>query len=109
MLECTGIQEKKGSFENDKGKTIDYDNVMIYYISDEEPSVIGFISKELKVSKRQVDALNFEDWEELIGKQIEFRFNIFGSAPKLSGVAIAGDGVVTKFLGEYLSKQKQSS
>ena len=50
MIECIGIQEKSGKFEADNGKTVEYDNVMIYYITDDNPEVCGYYGKEQKVS-----------------------------------------------------------
>ncbi len=105
MIECIGIQEKSGKFEADNGKTVEYDNVMIYYITDDNPEVCGYYGKEQKVSKLRVEPINFREWTELIGKRIEFVFNVFGNAPRLTGVKIVGEGCITKWMGEHLTKQ----
>lgn len=109
MFECTGIQQKKGSFQDDHGKTIDYDNVLIFYLTDENPEVLGFMTKELKVSKRIVHPIGFEDWEDLIGKQIGFHYNIFTGTPKLDGVELLGDGFVTRLISDHLRDTKQKA
>ena len=98
MIECIGYQIKAGSFEDDKGRTVDYDNVMLYYITDDSDEIIGYFGKEQKIANKKVEKINFKEWSECIGKMIEVRFNMFGATPRLDGVKIVGEGVITKFL-----------
>lgn len=98
MIECIGIQTRKGSFEDDKGRTVEYDNVMIYYVTNDNPDIIGYFGKEMKVNNAKVRKIGFDNWEDLIGKVIDFHYNMFGTKPTLDGVVIRGDGKITKFL-----------
>ena len=108
MMECVGIMRKNGSFENDKGKNVIYDNVLIFYITDDNPDerLVGFFAKEQKVNVTRVRMENFSAWEDLIGKRFELVFNVFTGTPTLSAVKITGDGIVTKWLGEHLREVK---
>lgn len=98
MIECIGIQKRKGSFEDDKGRTVEYDNVMIYFVTNDNNEIQGFYGKELKVNTKQVEKINFQEWEQIIGKVIDFHYNMFGTAPKLDGIKIVGDGQIHDFL-----------
>lgn len=98
MFEVIGLQEKSGEFEDDHGKTIKYDNIMLYYVTDENPDIIGFFGKEQKIARAKVKLLNAKDWSELLGKQIEFNFSMFTGTPVLSGVKIIGQGNVANFM-----------
>jgi hypothetical protein len=104
MIECVGLQSKSGSFVDTTGKTIDYDNVIIYYVADDNPDVTGYFARELKVSRSRVNKINFADWSDIIGKQLELAYNIYGNAPRLTGVKIVGDGVIVDYLSHQKSK-----
>lgn len=108
MIECIGIQEKKGTFVPDgKTETVSFDNVMIYYITDDNPDIVGYFGKELKCKNSKVRKINFDEWSEIIGKEIIFHYNIFGANPVLDGVQIVAEGKVTSFLS-HLSDTKKS-
>lgn len=92
MYECVGITEKAGSFTDEKGRNVEYDNVLIYFVTDENPEVMGFMVREQKCSKKRVAMANFDNWNQLVGKQFEFVYNIFGAVPTLSGVRILAEG-----------------
>ena len=63
MIECIGIQEKKGSFVPDgKTESVTFDNVMIYYITDDNPDIVGYFGKELKCKNSRVRKINFNEW-----------------------------------------------
>lgn len=82
MIECIGIQEKKGTFVPDgKTESVSFDNVMIYYITDDNPDIVGYFGKELKCKNSKVRKINFNEWSEIIGKEIIFHYNIFGANP----------------------------
>ena len=98
MIECIGVQERKGSFQDDKGREVEYDNVMLYYVTNDNPDILGYFGKEMKVNNKKVEKINFKNWEECIGKVLDFHYNMFGTTPTLDGIKIVGDGKVTKFL-----------
>lgn len=99
MIECIGIHEKKGTFVPDgKKEEVSFDNIMVYYVTDDNPEIMGFYGVELKVQRARVKNINFEDWSEIVGKQIDFVYNIFSGTPRLTGIKIVGDGHVTELL-----------
>ena len=99
MLECIGYSEKKGSFTDDvTNEKIEYDNVFIYYVTNDNSEINGYFGKEMKIKRKEVEMINFKSWDECYGKILEFRFNMFGSKPKLDGVKIVGEGKIVKFL-----------
>lgn len=99
MIECIGIHEKKGSFTPDgKKEEVAYDNIMVYYVTDDNPDVFGFYGVEIKIPRARVQMINFSDWKEIVGKQIEFVYNIFTGTPRLTGVKIIGEGHVFELI-----------
>ena len=72
------------------GKTVKWDNVVLYCISDYIPDdkiALGFFgaqcTTELKLKRKEVTKIGFNDWDELVNKEIEIIYEIF------SGKAVA--------------------
>lgn len=98
MYECIGIENRKGSFTDDKGKNVEYDNIMFSFVTDENPNVLGYQAAELKIGRSKVETINFRDWTECVGKEINFIYALTRGTPVLSGVKIVGEGKVVKVL-----------
>ena len=50
MIKVVGFETKKGSFTNQQtGEVIDYDNLIIYYVSDLKKKLRAYIHQKLKL------------------------------------------------------------
>lgn len=81
MKKVIGVyQSGAEEFTDEKsGKVISYDNIELWYVSDEIPSNLQgkFVGElphreKLKRSEIQTMGVPFEDWFELVGAEIEF-------------------------------------
>ncbi len=55
MIKVVGFETKKGSFTNQQtGEVIDYDNLIIYYVSDLKKEVEGLYSSEIKIKSKDI-------------------------------------------------------
>ena len=89
-VKCVGYQLKVGSFENDKGKDVNYDNVILYTVSDEKiPGVIGMTSSQVKFTREKFDEvtkLGDKTLENIVDSEILICTSIIEGKPVITGI-----------------------
>lgn len=78
MLKCVGYENKVGTFEDDKGRNIAYDNVVLHYTSNNNPNVIGTECNQLKIKREQFGKVCKVSAAELVGKDIHVEYQPIG-------------------------------
>lgn len=73
MIKCVGYNFSSGRFEKD-GKSFDYDNIVIYYVTDSNPSVFGLESGVLKVKRSEFPRMCTSDVSDLLDKEISLDY-----------------------------------
>lgn len=100
MNQIVGMtQRKKGSFKNEGGEEISYDNVVFYFISDENPDINGCTAGEVKIKFENLSGIFGSDKSSedfygndvlgFIGKYVSFNFMMTNKVPVLSGIRLA--------------------
>ena len=74
MIKCVGYAFKSGSFEDEKGKKLEYDNVMLYYVSDNNFDVFGLETGVVKVKRSDWPKLCVLPVEDLRDQQLQFDY-----------------------------------
>lgn len=90
MNKVIGVKHSKGSFETN-GKTIDYDNIVCYLITDTDDSVIGLTASEIKIKVEnfeKITGLKLELMSELVDKEISLGYGLVKSKPVLERITV---------------------
>lgn len=78
MIKCVGYQYKAGVFEDEKGKSFSYDNVILHYLSNNNPEVTGTEANQLKIKRSQFGTVCVVPVAELVGKDIHVEYQPIG-------------------------------
>lgn len=93
MVKIVGIEQKAGTFTDDKGRNVDFDNVTLYCVTDTNPDCLGMSVLTVKIPRRNF--LNITGYSEvsreMIGQCISLEYvpRLTG-APLLSHIAFLG-------------------
>ncbi len=90
MIKCIGYIRKSGNFKDDSGKSIDYDNIILYLISDENDGVVGFESTQLKIKAASFEKLcpGLYSVNDLLDQTISLDYSLFSDKPVLRSISI---------------------
>ena len=95
MNKIIGLERKNGVFKNDNGENINYDNTIIYYITDCNSDVNGFKGCQIKVKTSNLCkwlSCNLADLPTvLINQKVNFDYDFSYSPPILCGLTIIND------------------
>lgn len=93
MVKIVGIEQKEGSFTDDKGRSVEYDNVILYCVTDSNPDCLGMSVLTVKVPRRNFVSITgySEVNRDMIGQCISLEYvpRLTGS-PLLSHIAFLG-------------------
>ncbi len=78
MLKCVGYEFKVGAFEDDKGRSIAYDNVILHYMSNANPNVVGTECGQLKIKREQFAKVCALPAQDLIDKDLYVEYQPIG-------------------------------
>lgn len=91
MTKVIGIKDSKGNFTSKEGKSIDYDNLVLYVITDSDPNVLGMTSSEIKIKKsnfEKITSISVAEYPNLIDKQVSLSFVLIKDKPILEKITI---------------------
>lgn len=91
MTKVIGIKDSKGNFISKEGKSIDYDNLVLYVITDSDPNVLGMTSSEIKIKKsnfEKITSISVAEYPSLIDKQVSLAFALIKDKPILEKITI---------------------
>ena len=91
MTKIVGYQHKKGSFTNDSKENVNYDNVILYFVSDGVDGVTGCSVGEVKVSNDKLEAITgfkLNNLDQIINKKVFFNYIPDAKFPKLNSISI---------------------
>ena len=91
MIKVVGFETKKGSFTNQQtGEVIDYDNLIIYYVSDLKEEVEGLYSSEIKIKSKDIKKILGDiKPSEMINKEIIPYYIPVGNSVVLNRIDLA--------------------
>ena len=77
MNKVVGVYEKGNRTQVINGSAINYDNIMLYVVTDEIPenmieSFQGSYCREVKLKRSAVTLIGCRSWSDLIGKEIDY-------------------------------------
>lgn len=88
MIKCVGYQYKQGIFEDDKGKSVPYDNILLYYVSDNNKDVYGLEAQCLKVKRSDFLAVCRDPVDSLLDRELILSYNPVGGKLVLSRIEV---------------------
>lgn len=91
MTKVIGIKDSCGKFTSKEGKEINYDNLVLYVITDSDPNVLGMTSSEIKIKKsnfEKITGLAVGSYSDLIDKQVTLSFVLIKDKPILEKITI---------------------
>lgn len=88
MVKCVGYQYKQGIFEDDKGKSIPYDNILIYYVSNNNKDVYGLEAQCLKLKRSDFLAICDVSADSLIDRELILSYNPVGGKLVLTRIEV---------------------
>lgn len=90
MIKCVGYIRKAGTFKDNFGKSIDYDNTILYLESDENDNVVGLESTELKLKTESLTNLcpGIYSANDLVGQVISLVYSFVSKYPVLKSISI---------------------
>ncbi|MGN0607369.1 MAG: hypothetical protein ACI4JM_12690 [Oscillospiraceae bacterium] len=89
MNKIIGLERKSGKFND-----IEYDNTIVYYVTDCNPNVNGFKGVEVKIKTSNLCkwlGLSQNDLAVLINRKVDFHYDFSCSPPLLCGVTLLDD------------------
>lgn len=74
MVKCVGYKVSSGVFTptDGSGREFPYDNLLVYFISDEDPSVAGQVAGYQKIKRQGMQLIGANNYDELVGKNVRF-------------------------------------
>lgn len=79
MLKCVGLEFKSGTFvEKESNRSIPYDNVVLHYMSNQNPNVVGTECGQLKIKREQFSKVCALPAQELIDKDLYVEYQPIG-------------------------------
>ena len=94
MTKIVGLQRKNGNFDNDRGQKVEYDNIMLYFVSDGISGITGCSVGEVKIPYDKCEAMTsfvFKDLGGIINKNVQFNYIPDGKFPKLESITVLDD------------------
>lgn len=91
MIKIIGFQHKDGSFADNNGRTVSYNNIVLFYISDVVRDVVGCSVGELKIpfeSCKGITGLDYASLPEIIDKTVELSYIPLGKYQQLCSIRI---------------------
>lgn len=92
-----GLERKADTFANDEGKSIPYDNTMIYFITDSSNTVTGFKCGSVKVKTKTLTSSLGCDVSSLPmllnNKAVDFTFDLSFSQPVINNVIVYNNAI----------------
>lgn len=90
MVKVIGYEIKKGTFTNDKtGELIDYDNINLHTITDQNTNVVGCSSSILKIKSKEFERITGHKIpNDLINKEVTLSYTPVGNNVVLSSISI---------------------
>lgn len=88
MIKCVGYQFKVGTFEDDKGRSVAYDNVCLYYTSNNNPEVVGVEAGMLKIKRHQFSAVSAVPPQDLVGHEMHVEYQPVGGKLVITKIAV---------------------
>lgn len=88
MVKCVGYQYKQGIFEDDKGKSVPYDNILIHYVSDNNEAVYGLEAQSLKLKRSDFLAICDVAADSLIDRELILSYNPVGGKLVLTRIEV---------------------
>lgn len=71
MIKLIGYLRKQGNFTNkDSGELVAYDNIELYFTSNEKPDVKGLYCDSAKAKTEDLKVINAKDLDAAIGKEV---------------------------------------
>lgn len=90
MTKIIGLKQSKGNFTTE-GKTIDYNNIMLYVITDADSSVLGMTASEIKIKVENFEKITgykLESMPELLDKQVSLNYILIKNKPVLESIIV---------------------
>lgn len=74
MVKCVGYKVSSGVFTptDGSGNAIPYDNLLVYYVSDDDSSIAGQFAGYEKIKRQGLQLIGVNNYDELVGKNIRF-------------------------------------
>lgn len=94
MIKILGFRHKEGNFKDSNGREVYYNNILLYYVSDCVPDVVGCSVGELKVPFDNCKAITGYDFSllpELLNKSVELSYIPVGKYQQLSSIRVVVD------------------
>ena len=96
----TGLERSKGDFVSEDGKTIPYDNTLIYFITDTSRKTTGFKSCVIKAKTKVLTEILGCDASSLPlllnNQSVDFILDLSVSPPTVEDLIIYGEGITIK-------------
>lgn len=91
MIKIVGFQHKEGSFCDTNGRIVNYNNVVLFYVSDVVRDVVGCSVGELKIpfdSCKGITGYDYSVLPELVDKNVELSYIPLGKYQQLSSIRV---------------------
>lgn len=88
MIKCVGFQNKVGTFEDNNGRSVAYDNVCLFYTSNINPDVNGLEAGMLKIKRNQFLNVCSVPAQDLVGKEIQVDYQPVGGKLVISKITV---------------------
>lgn len=91
MIKCVGCKYSSGEFSID-GKSVAYDNAILYCVSDEDKETKGLLAYEVKLNRQKMILEGVNAFDELVDHIVSFTVSIGKKGgvmlPSITGVKL---------------------
>lgn len=94
MNKIIGLERKQGEFTNDNGNKINYDNTLVYFVTDTNVNVLGMKGSYLKVKTSELAKMlgcDVKDVGIAVNRKADFHFDLSVTPPTLCGITLITD------------------
>lgn len=91
MIQIVGFQRKEGNFVDPNGRTVQYDNILLFYVSDVVRDVVGYSVGEIKIpfnNCKAITGLDYSQLPELLEKTVDLCYIPMGKYQQLSAIRV---------------------
>lgn len=89
MMKCVGVAFKSGTFQDDRGRSIDFDNVILYCVVElQADNLFGVQTAEIKMKRVFLEGClgGPFDPNDLIDQEVSLEYTPINNRPTLTGV-----------------------
>ena len=89
MIKIIGVERNGGTFDNDNGEKVAYDNLIFHIVANTNKKVKGLSTGTCKLAlKKLLDVAGTEDFASLVNKEVVMDYIPNGKAMELVSITV---------------------